>query len=382
MYINDQEAGIYLHIPFCRKACHYCNFHFSTSLQSKEAYLLAMHSEIDARVGYTEGKIIRSIYFGGGTPSVLTADEISSLLAHIKQLHTVRADAEVTLEANPDDLSKPYIESIHAAGINRLSIGVQSFIDHDLQWMNRTHTGSQAKQVITDAMLSGFEHMSADLIYGIPGSSHEEWRSNIQTLIDLKVPHISSYALTVEPKTALAHFIQTGKSEMPDEQLAAEQFEILRHMLIDAGYDHYEISNFALPGHTAIHNSAYWAGYYYLGIGAAAHSYNGVSRQWNINNNALYIRYDKSGNEYYTIENLDMHQRMNERIMTALRTTRGLDLERFLSEFGEVYHNQLTNEIRRLESAEKMIIENNIARISPSHLFIADSVISDLFFVD
>lgn len=302
MQTPDNAAGIYIHIPFCHKACHYCNFHFSTSLELKTAYVSALLQEIRFRAGYIEGKNVRSIYFGGGTPSILSADELNVILSTIRANFQISEDAEVTLEANPEDIHADSMQAWKQAGVNRLSIGIQSFRSADLQWMNRNHDGDQASDAIDIAIAGGIDNISADLIYGIPGLSDVDWEINIHTLLQKKVQHISAYALTVEPKTALAHFVAKGTAAAPDEGQSERQFFYLREQLLAAGFEHYEISNFARDGKIAMHNSGYWMGFHYLGVGASAHSFNGNSRQWNIASNALYIKALENGGAYYETE--------------------------------------------------------------------------------
>jgi len=323
---NLSMAGIYLHIPFCKKACHYCNFHFSTSLGRKDEMLEAILRELDLRQDYLQGAALESIYFGGGTPSLLSAAELERFFEHIYRQHRVLPGAEITLEANPDDLSKETLQALRQTPVNRLSIGVQSFFDADLSFMNRAHGAAQAIHCLEDALSAGFQDLSVDLIYGAPTTSDAHWAYNIQTLLDFGVPHISAYCLTVEERTALWHFVQKGKAPAIDEEQAARQFEYLIHALAAAGYEHYEISNFAQPGRYARHNTSYWLGTPYLGVGPSAHSFNGSSRQWNIANNAAYLRLlGQEGETWYESETLSPEQRYRELVMTGLRTMWGFD---------------------------------------------------------
>lgn len=382
MKINENKAGIYIHIPFCRKACHYCNFHFSTSLQQKAAFLQALHKELEEQKSYLQNKSIQSIYFGGGTPSVLSQEELAAIMEIVHTTYHVDANAEITLEANPDDINKTYLQALKSIGINRMSVGIQSFYERDLVWMNRSHTAEQAEkclQLIADA---GFKKITADLIYGIPMLSHSEWITNINKVIQFGVNHISCYALTVEPKTALQHFIATGKSVGISDQHSAEQFAILTEQLNAHGFEHYEISNFAKNGAYALHNSSYWLGNHYLGVGPSAHSYNGIERKWNIANNALYIQAVEHKLPYYETETLTVIQQMNEHIMTSLRTMWGLDLNRFKQQFGEAHTNTLLHNIQTAENKKLLITNDNIVTISPDGKFLADGIISDLFFDD
>ncbi len=323
-------AGLYLHIPFCKQACHYCNFHFSTSLRLKGDLVKAILVEIEAREKYLSGVPLKSIYLGGGTPSLLSGEELGLIFNKIYEVFSVEQDAEITLEANPDDLDPEKINQLKNTPVNRLSIGVQSFFQEDLKAWNRAHSAEEAISCIKQVQKAGFDNLTVDLIYGSPTTSHDRWRKNVQQLIDFDIPHLSCYALTVEEKTALGHFVRKGKVEAPKEAHAAEQFEILMEMMVTHGYDHYEISNFAKPGYYAIHNSSYWKGAHYLGIGPAAHSFNGHSRSWNIANNAKYIKAvtlgEESGIDLYETENLTLAQRYNEYILTGLRTIWGCSI--------------------------------------------------------
>jgi oxygen-independent coproporphyrinogen-3 oxidase len=318
-------AGIYLHIPFCKQSCHYCNFHFSTSLGNQEALIEALVKEIEIRKDYLQQQPVRTIYFGGGTPSLLPAATFLTLLSNIKEQTGYHNEAEITLEVNPDDITEENCRAWQKAGINRLSIGVQSFIEEELRWMNRAHSAAQSLQGIRTAT-QYFNNISIDLIYGLPGQRNTQWQGNVEKAVSLGIAHLSCYALTVEPKTALEKKIRTNqyKPIEPDRQSA--QFLLLMDWLEKAGYRHYEISNFALPGKESRHNSSYWQGEHYLGIGPSAHSYNGVSRQWNLSNNSLYIKTIEKGQLPYEQELLTPVQVCNEYIMTALRTDTGIEL--------------------------------------------------------
>ena len=319
-------AGIYIHIPFCKQACHYCDFHFSTSFKHKNALLQALRQEIELQKSYLEGEVVETIYFGGGTPSVLETSEINALLETVFTNFLVKADAEITLEANPDDLNPQKILSLKQTPINRFSIGVQSFFDEDLLWMNRAHRSNQAFDAIKEAQDAGFHNINMDLIYGYPLLTDEKWQYNFEQFFELQIPHLSAYSMTVEPRTALASFISKKKQpEMNDEQSAA-QFEFLMQETEKYGFEHYEISNFSLPGRHSRHNSNYWEGVKYLGIGPSAHSFNGKSRQWNVASNQQYLAALGQNKTPFTIENLSEQDRLNEYIMTALRTSKGLSL--------------------------------------------------------
>src|SRR5665213_678656 len=283
-------AGIYIHIPFCKQACHYCDFHFSTSLKYKDELLGALVKEIRLQKDYFGGETVETIYLGGGTPSLLSADEISSLINTIADLHTVQGDAEITLEANPDDLDKAKIAAYRQSNINRFSIGIQSFFDEDLQWMNRVHRGAEAEAAVKRVQDAGFENITTDLIYGYPLLTGEKWKYNLDKIFELCVPHVSSYSMTVEPRTPLAAFISKKKQQPMSDDQSAGQFIALMDAMHAHGFEHYEISNFCQPGYYSRHNSNYWKGIKYLGIVPSSHSYNGASRQWNVRNNMQYIR--------------------------------------------------------------------------------------------
>jgi oxygen-independent coproporphyrinogen-3 oxidase len=317
-------AGIYVHIPFCRQACHYCNFHFSTSTKLKNGFLEALLKEIVLQNNFLEGEIVETIYFGGGTPSLLSPDELSLILNTIKKNFVVDINAEVTLEANPDDITTDKLVIWKEHNINRLSIGTQSFFEEDLQWMNRAHNSIQAENCILDAQKAGFENLTIDLIFGSPTLSDENWYSNVQKAISLNIPHLSCYALTVESKTPLEAMIRKKTIEGINSDQQARQFLLLMEWLNAAGYEQYEISNYSLPGKRSRHNSSYWKGTRYLGLGPSAHSFNGQSRQWNVSNNALYIQSLQKNIVPYDVELLTPVQKLNERIMTSLRTKEGL----------------------------------------------------------
>jgi oxygen-independent coproporphyrinogen III oxidase len=371
-------SGIYIHIPFCRKACHYCNFHFSTSQRSKTSLVAAIAKEVILRKEYLTNAV-STIYFGGGTPSLLTAEELFLIRETLYAHFAVEADAEVTLEANPDDIIPEKLAEWKRAGINRLSIGIQSFFEEDLQWMNRAHNAAQAKDCITLAQQAGFTNLTIDLIYGTPGLNNERWIENIQTAIELQVPHLSCYALTVEPDTALDKLIQKGKKETTDQTVQAEHFELLTEQLTAAGFEQYEISNFARPGFRSKHNSSYWQGKPYLGLGPSAHSFNGNTRQWNVSNNALYIQSLEQGLVPFEAEQLTAEQQLNEYIMTSLRTMEGCSIEWIEQNWG------LQNTDAVMAAAKKHISEGtlhfteNRLLLTQKGKFLADGIAADLF---
>ncbi|MES2851340.1 MAG: radical SAM family heme chaperone HemW [Bacteroidota bacterium] len=374
-------SGIYIHIPFCKQACHYCDFHFSTSMKKKEEMVLAIAKEIQMRKSEFEDEDVETIYFGGGTPSVLTSEEINFLIAAVYSNYSVIENPEITLEANPDDLSSERIIELSKSKINRLSIGIQSFFEEDLQLMNRAHNSAEAKKCLEEAT-KYFDNISLDLIYGIPRMSNEKWKQNIETALSFGIPHISSYALTVEPKTALNKLIQTGKIAAPKDEVAQEHFAILVETLEANDFIHYELSNFGKENYFSKNNSAYWLGKKYIGIGPSAHSYDGVSRSWNVSNNSLYlksIKEDKLPNE---IEILSTADRYNEYVMTGLRTIWGVSLDRIKTEFGDEYLDYLNKQVQKFLNDDLVFIENNILKPTPKGKFLTDGIASDLFYLN
>lgn len=364
-------ALFYIHIPFCSKACHYCNFHFSTQLKNKSALLQAILTEIEQRKDYLN-ETIETIYFGGGTPSLLTKNELEIVINAIHK-HYTTSIVECAIEANPDDLTKEKINDLYSLKFNRLSIGVQSFFDNDLQTMNRSHNSNQATQCVRMAQDKGFDNISIDLMYGLPNQTLANWQQNIQQAIDLRVQHISSYSLTVEEGTALAHFIKHKKSTIPSEESYELFYNVLCEMLEKSAFEHYELSNFAKDKKYSMHNIGYWHGKNYIGVGPSAHSYNGVERRWNIANNALYEK-NIGSNNYFENEILSYENKHNEYIMTRLRTQWGIDLHDFESLFDK---NILLKNISKIKN-HFIITENNI-RLKPASMLISDSLFSELF---
>lgn len=374
-------AGIYLHIPFCKQACTYCNFHFSTLLKNKDDVLKAMLKEIQLQKSFFPDKTaIETIYFGGGTPSLLSAKEINELLNEINKHFTVSSTPEITMEANPDDLSAAYLSSLkNETAVNRFSIGVQSFFEEDLQYMNRAHNAQEAINCIKVAQKTGFENLSVDLIYGTPTMNNERWTKNLQTVFDLQVPHISCYALTVEEKTELASLIKKKKSIEPSDELMAQQFSILLDEMSKHNYTHYEISNFCKEPHFAKHNTNYWKGVPYLGIGASAHSYDGVKRYWNIANNAVYAKKvlnNELANESEILSETDAY---NEYVMTSIRTIFGTDKNEIQIRFGDEYLNHFLLEISPFISNGWITETNGIYTLTNSGKLFCDYITENLF---
>jgi oxygen-independent coproporphyrinogen-3 oxidase len=377
---KEQTAGIYLHIPFCKQACVYCNFHFSTSLKYKDEVLQAILAEIEMRRDYLHGAAIETIYFGGGTPSLLTADEVNRIIDAIVKYHPVHSLKECTLEANPDDLNKRYLESLRGTPVNRFSIGVQSFREEDLLYMKRAHNAQQADYAIKAAQDAGFVNLSIDLIYGTPGLTDSAWKQNLDKVKEMDIPHFSSYALTVEDKTALQHAIRSRKAAPVEAEQAAGQLEILMQQAADMGYEHYEISNLALPGSYAVHNTNYWRGKQYLGIGPSAHSFDGVSRQWNVANNSKYANSILQERKLvYEEEKLTLSESLNEYIMTSLRTMWGCDLNKVASEWGSEFSVFVEKSSHLFQEKRWVRQEGKILTITSEGKLFADKIAAEMF---
>lgn len=374
-------SGIYLHIPFCRKACHYCDFHFSTTLKHKDALLAAMHQELIKRKSEVYRGPIETVYFGGGTPSVLNQSEIEAFLTTIERHYPLAKDAEITLEANPDDLNSDRIKELAGSRVNRLSIGIQSFEEDQLRWMNRAHSAAEAARCL-EAVSQYFSNYSIDLIYGIPGSNSEIWARTVAKAMSYNPPHISAYALTVEPATALQHHIDKGQSLPPDEDRAEGDFRYLLEVLESQGYSHYEISNFGKPGFYSRNNTAYWLGNTYLGIGPSAHSYDGKSRRWNVANNPRYIRALNADLPYFEQEELSLQDRYNEAVMTGLRTEWGVSLSRVRDHFGSRFEAYLLKLSKPYREQQYLFLEDDTLFLSKKGKFLADGIASELFMVN
>ena len=373
-------SGIYLHIPFCRKACHYCNFHFSTSANYKDEMVAALQKEMGLRKGELHAPV-ESIYFGGGTPSMVTAAQIKALI-HEVYLHFDVVDyPEITLEANPDDLTKPYLSALKESGVNRLSIGIQSFHDKELELMNRAHNRKQALQSVLWAQ-ELFDNISIDLLYGTPHTTFEDWQKNLETALALDVPHISSYALTLEPKTALDHFVKKGVVSLLDEKEVEHQFLYLVDVLTQTGYEHYELSSFGKPGYRSRNNTAYWQGKPYLGIGPSAHGYDGENRYWNMSNNAAYLKEIVQGQIPQTTEKLRVIDKFNEAIMIGLRASWGVSLQAMESALGLRYRIHLEQQAQRFIHQGLLQIENQSLKTTSKGAFLADGIAADLFLID
>ena len=384
-------AGIYIHIPFCKQACFYCDFHFSTSLKKKPGLIDALIKELKLRKAELNNQIIKTIYFGGGTPSLLSNDELQLIINTVYQNYHVIENPEITLEANPDDLTPKRIVELSETPINRLSIGIQSFFDDDLKSMNRAHNAEEAKESLRIAT-QYFDNITIDLIYGVPNMNLEKWNANLQLAFEFGVNHISSYALTVEPKTALDNFIKKGTYPPINEALSLEHFNHLVSETEKQGFVHYETSNFGKPDYFSNHNKSYWLGDTYLGIGPSAHSYNRKQRSWNISNNAKYIKTLQNNELPNETETLSQNDRFNEYIMTGLRTIWGISFNKIEQDFGENYLNHLLDSSKKYIDQKLLVItssdfdenQNCIEKLKASQKgkFLIDGIASDLFILD
>jgi len=372
-------AGIYLHIPFCKQACTYCNFHFTTSLRYKDDLVQALRKETIAEKDYLGGEEVATIYFGGGTPSILDISDLRFLISDLRQHYPVSPEAEITLEANPDDVTIEKATAWKGLGINRLSIGIQSFFEEELRWMNRAHNADQAKACIENSYAAGIDNLSIDLIYGSPLLTDEMWEQNVKTAIDYQIKHLSCYALTVEEKTPLHKDISLQKKSDVDNDKQARQFLQLMQWLRNAGYEHYEVSNFAKPGFRSRHNSSYWKGISYLGLGPSAHSFNGRERRWNIANNNVYIKSVNDGAVERQIESLTVAQQLNETIMISLRTREGIDLVKIENNWGEKERRRIERDLAKYTRTGLVTIKNAHAQLSDEGMLRADGIAADLF---
>lgn len=374
-------AGIYIHIPFCKKACTYCDFHFSTSRQYTDQMVDAICTELILKKDRISGQV-GSIYFGGGTPSILSGKSFEKIFGVLTSHFSIASDAEITIETNPDDLDAQKIAELRQLPVNRFSIGVQSFFNEDLVWMNRAHNSVEADSSIKRSQDAGFENLSIDLIYGYPLLTDQKWQSNIGRALELQVPHLSAYSLTVEPKTALAAAIKKGKQIPVNDEQSASQFLALINKMGIAGYDHYEISNISLPGKHAVHNTNYWRGIPYLGIGPSAHGFDGYVRYLNVANNAKYIQAITAGNLPESIEELDIYDRFNEYMMTSLRTMWGTDLSKIKKEFGQRFFEETQKNCKPFIEKTWLNYKNDYLYLTLEGKLFADYIASELFIVD
>jgi putative oxygen-independent coproporphyrinogen III oxidase len=372
-------AGLYIHIPFCKQKCHYCNFYSLATKKHRNELPEAMKQEIELKSDFFDGKPLQTIYFGGGTPSLIPADEIKLIISKADAVFGIAPNAEITLEANPDDVNTDWLEALRDSQVNRLSIGIQSFDDNDLKYLNRIHTSKQAEASIQKALKAGFSNLSIDLIYGIPTLSEDVWKANIDKTLSFAVPHISAYALTVEPGTALDLLIKKGKYTPVDDEKAVTHFDLLMGEMERAGYDHYEISNFSLPGRHSKHNTAYWNGTKYLGIGPSAHSFDGKKRCWNVAHIKKYIEGIAGNKRNYDCEELTESQHFNEYMMTALRTIWGIDLLKVNQRFGDAFSTHLMKQLQHPEKQGLVKIRDNKVVLTHKGKFFADGVAGGLF---
>ena len=371
-------AGIYIHVPFCRRACHYCDFHFTTNLKNQQVLVDAILLEIELRKAYLEEEKISTIYFGGGTPSLLHSAQIETILNSIKKHYSLNSNLELTLEANPEDLSKEKLIELKKLGVNRLSLGTQSFIDSELKWMNRMHSAKEAETAIKTAQEIGFNNISIDLIFGLPNQTEDDWTFNLEKAISLNIQHISSYGLTIEEKTVLERNIRKGIQNPPKEEMAEKFLLMNMDFLPSSGFEHYETSNYAKQGFISQHNSNYWKGKKYLGLGPSAHSFNGSSREWNVRSNAQYISALSNKKPFSTQENLSKTDQLNEAIMTGLRTKCGAQK----SEMEKIKTGSWTEliEAAKAISSGNLIVEDDKVRLTKQGVLLTDKITSELFF--
>jgi len=374
-------AGIYLHIPFCKQKCHYCNFYALASTKYRPVFVDSIISEIKSRVNYLKNEPVNTIYFGGGTPSLLDAQEINRIFDVIKQNYKLGPEVEITLEANPDDLNRDKLLKLkNETPVNRLSIGIQSFFDDDLKYLNRVHNATEALNTIKEANKVGFDNLTIDLIYGIPTLTEKKWKQNLELFFSFGIPHLSSYSLTIEPKTPLKILIDKGKIIPTSEEQSIKHFQILMEETASHNYIHYEISNFAKEGHYSKHNSIYWIGGHYAGFGPSAHSFNGISRQWNVSNMKQYTEAEKIDKIIAEKEILTIDQRYNEYVMTSIRTSWGCDADHIQHVFGEQYYLYFKNSI--LKYIEEGTVKNENAQyfLTDKGKLFADAIASELFY--
>ena len=371
-------AGIYIHIPFCKQACHYCDFHFSTNLSLQNQLINCICKEAQLRKEYLNQEEITTIYFGGGTPSLLTEAQIADILNNLHKNNSISKDVEITLEGNPDDLELEFLHILKKNSINRLSIGIQSFHDPFLKYMNRIHNSSDSTNCVRNAQQVGFNNISVDLIYGIPYKNHEMWMKDLEKVKELNVKHISSYCLTIESGTVFGNQKKKGLLVVADDDFSSNQYQLLLKFLSEYGFEQYEISNFSKPGYISKHNSNYWKDKPYLGLGPGAHSYDRNSRGNNVSNNPAYIKSISKDNASFTVEHLSWKDKANDYILTSLRTTWGCDLSR-LENLYQVNSSHFLLPIKKMEGAGLLIIQNNVAKLTEKGMLLADSISTELF---
>ena len=375
-------AGIYIHIPFCKRRCIYCDFFSTTQSEKKSAYVRALCRELEMRWDYVEGEEIETIYLGGGTPSQLTEEELKAIFSSIYHIYKVKEDAEITLEANPDDLTPEYVAMLRQLPINRISMGIQTFQEETLMLLHRRHTAAQAIEAFRRCREAGFRNISIDLMYGLPGETLETWMQDLRQAINLRPEHISAYHLIYEEDTALWKLREQHQVEEADENLSVSLFETLIDHLTEAGYQHYEISNFCLSGMHSRHNSSYWTGKKYLGCGPSAHSFNGVSRQWNVASLEGYIKGVEEGVLDYEVEDLDLYTRYNDFVLTSIRTAWGMPLSKLRSEFGEELYRYCMRMAKPHEDQGVLENREGVLRLTRKGIFVSDGIMSDLMWVN
>jgi oxygen-independent coproporphyrinogen-3 oxidase len=374
--------SIYIHIPFCRQACRYCDFFFSVSLKYLDEFVDKLLVEIGSRSQGSQGSEISSLYFGGGTPSLLSDENLHRILDSVQYHHFIPEDAEVTLECNPDDLNPKKLRNLRDAGVNRISIGIQSFQEKELQLMRRSHHATQAAICVEDAAAAGFKNITVDLIYGIPGQSLREWEENINRTLTLPVTHISAYHLTFEPGTVFDHWRKKGRLVPVEEELSEQMYRILRGLLLTNGFDHYEISNFAKEEMRSRHNLRYWSGAPYIGFGPSAHSFDGANRSWNISSLKGYMEGISKGEVISGSEELTIKERYHDYLITTMRTSTGADPEHILKHFGETIRNHFDRAVEDF-TARRIIVESGgRVVIDPEHWLLSDHILRDLFLAD
>jgi len=373
-------SGVYIHIPFCAKKCFYCDFYTTLSIKHKDEYIKTIVKELNKRQNYIENKEIKTIYFGGGTPTLIEPSKLQNIITEISKIYSLNKDVEITIEANPDDINLQYVQELKKTKINRISIGLQSFFDEDLKLMNRRHTSFENINAVKLLQDKGYTNISGDLIYGLPNMTIENWQKNLSEFFTLNIPHLSAYHLTFEPNTVFSKFLKKGKIKEVPEDDSIKQFDLLISEAKKNKFIHYETSNFAKEGFFSRHNSAYWKQKHYLGLGASAHSYNGNSRQYNISNITEYMKKVGRGSKYFEKEELSKPDKYNDYIITSLRTIWGVDLIFIKNNFGDEYLNFIENKSKLLIEKGLLINEEQTLKITQKGKFIEDNILLDLFF--
>ena len=375
-------AGIYIHIPFCKRRCIYCDFFSTTQSEKKAEYVHALVRELEIRKDYLDNEEIETIYLGGGTPSQLSKEELEEIFAHIYKVYKVTPDAEITLEANPDDLTPEYVSMLRTLPFNRISMGIQTFQEETLKLLHRRHTAQQAIEAFKRCREAGFQNISIDLMYGLPGETLGTWEHDLQQAIDLHPEHISAYHLIYEEGTTLWNLREQNKVEEAEEELSLTLFKTLIERLTKAGYQHYEISNFCLPGLHSRHNSSYWTGKKYLGCGPSAHSFDGTSRQWNVSSLDKYLEGIRTGQLDFEIEDLDLYTRYNDFVITSIRTCWGMPLSQLRTNYGETLYNYCLRMAKPHIQQGVLEIKEDTLKLTSEGIFISDGIMSDLLWIE